>query len=544
MKRNTFLKLTAASLTAILVDTKCTSKKQLKNQTSVKKYNGIFEIKTKRNLINRITFGFTINDLEKFKNNNLDEILDYLLLSTRKLKNPLNYDYTKDNDVPIGNTWIHAPKSDDDKIINYRKKSLQAWMTSYFYDYGLSIESQMTLFFINHFGISDENKINLQYKNFNLCKESSLGNYKELIKKITVDPLMLIFLNGDGNSKYAPNENYAREFLELFTIGKGVQKDKDDFTYYTEYDVKQLSKIFTGWEIDETNGTSKFIISRHDNNNFQLSKKFNYKMIKPFLKKRHELLTDIIFEQEQTAIFFCKKIYRWFLDYKIDIDTEKKVIYPLAHIFIENNFEIKPLLKAFFTSDHFITKINQQPKIKNPYEYTFSLIKNNFIEVPLKDQNSFYEEIFEDNTAQGLEIFLLPSVSGLKAYYQEPNFYKLWLNAITLNRKQILINKIFYKGFNCNKSIKCNIKKFITLHYNNSIDGFLMNISFFLFSEHLTLERINFLKETLTNINMINENNINTYIRNEIDEKDKMDFENRITDFLYKLFTLPEFQLI
>ena len=140
-----------------------------------------------------------------------------------------------------------------------------------------SIREKMLLFWHNHFATEtvDVGNGNLLYKHVNLMRTSALGNFKQLVRDITLDPAMLVYLNGRFNTATAPDENYGRELQELFTIGKESNPN------YTEADVKAAAKVLTGWRVDTNLNTfpSYFTSSRHDSTNKVFSSFYNNTVI-------------------------------------------------------------------------------------------------------------------------------------------------------------------------------------------------------------------------------------------------------------------------
>jgi uncharacterized protein (DUF1800 family) len=140
--------------------------------------------------------------------------------------------------VPPGGVWVNAPYGDG--TINSRRiTSFKSWWTGQMLTQQVSLREKMVLFWHNHFStqtatVSDSRYI---YKHNNLLRTMAFGNFKELVKQITIDPAMLRYLNGYASSKTAPDENYARELQELFTMGKGPNSK------YTESDVKAAARL-------------------------------------------------------------------------------------------------------------------------------------------------------------------------------------------------------------------------------------------------------------------------------------------------------------
>ena len=156
---------------------------------------------------------------------------------------------------------------------------------------------------------------------------------------------MLLYLNGNENTKEAPNENYARELLELFTIGKGEVAGPGDYTTFTEQDVQSMARVLTGWTINllaiGTKLESIFLAPRHDTGSKQLSSRFNDEIIENAGDQEYSNLIDVIFEQDEVSKFICRKIYRYFINHEIDDEIEANIIEPMAQIIRDDNYEVE-----------------------------------------------------------------------------------------------------------------------------------------------------------------------------------------------------------
>src|SRR5262245_14685636 len=174
---------------------------------------------------------------------------------------------------------------------------------------------------------------------------------------------MLIHLNGFLNSKQAPDENYAREFQELFTIGVGND------SHYTENDVIAAARVLTGWRIDDDTMNVRFEAGSHDTASKSFSAFYNNTTVAGSSDGLQELRSylDIGFATDEEAKLICRKSYTWVVYYKIDDDTETNVIGALADILRGNNDDVKPMLSALFKSEHFYVVANQACYIKNPF---------------------------------------------------------------------------------------------------------------------------------------------------------------------------------
>ena len=429
------------------------SKKQEKNTspkartvTGLEEYTGPWEFKQAAHLLRRTMFGPNWQQILLVVNNGLEATVNQLLSPTTPLapEPPINYYDIDDPNVAIGETWINSPL-----LTNYipRVKSLEGWTVKQVLDEEISIKERMTLFWHNHFatgGFPTEPRYKYIY--ISTLRENVLGNFKELVKNITVDPLMLRYLNGKGSEKTAPNENYARELLELFTIGKGPLIAPGDYSNYKESDISEIARILTGWDTVDNQGLigSFFVPSNHDTGIKYLSEYFNSAQISDAGEDEYKNLIDIIFEQDEVARFICRKIYRWFVHYKIDDNIEASIIEPLAQILIDNNYEVYPVIETLLKSQHFYNDELIGCMIKNPWEFVLGMIKQFQVEFP-SDPAIYYESfrvIFKGTFSLQMEYYDLPSVAGWKAYYQAPAYYRLWLNSVTLPQRSFIADTL------------------------------------------------------------------------------------------------------
>ena len=205
------------------------------------------------------------------------------------------------------------------------------------------------------------------FDHINLLDFYAFGNLKTLAKKITLDNGMLDYLDNTQNNKNNPNENYAREYLELFTILKGEQIGSGNYTNYTEIDIQQAAKVFSGFkkradrsDIDpDTNIPMGYInINQHDTNDKTFSSAFGNQVISgkdTELEIYEELDTfvEMVFAQSETAKAYCRKLYRYFVKSEWNEEVETDIITPLADLLIANNFEILPVVTTLLSSEHF-----------------------------------------------------------------------------------------------------------------------------------------------------------------------------------------------
>ncbi len=295
--------------------------------------------------------------------------------------------------------------------------ALRSWLVDAMKAANVSIAEKMTFFWNGHFTSEFETDDTfvvapLLYRQNQLFRERGLGNFKDLVMAVTLDGAMLVYLGGNLNNAGAPNENYARELLELFTTGLG---------HYTESDVQHGARILTGWRIarysDEPapNGIFKtyFAPNKHDINAKEfLGVSFPARDVQTnteFIVQRDEVrrLVDTIFEKRGRAVaeFLCKKIYRYFV-YSNPSGYDQAVISAMADLFVASNFEIKPVMAALLKSAHFFDNANIGAQIKTPAELEVGLIR----------QLGYAANAPADMKKIDQDLFDPPNVSGWPGY--------------------------------------------------------------------------------------------------------------------------------
>ncbi|PWS27204.1 DUF1800 domain-containing protein [Pedobacter yonginense] len=419
-------------------------------------YSGNFGTKEINHLLKRTLFGAKRSDISSLIGQSVTQAVD-LLLKDLPLPNPPinNYNDTgyTDANVPAGQTWVNAVYTDG-TANSRRVTSFKAWWVGQMLAQPISITEKMTLFWHNHFSIEADTVDDARYiyKHNNLLRSFALGNFKTLVKQVTIDPAMLKYLNGYASTKSAPDENYGRELQELFTMGKGSDSK------YTEADVKAAARLLTGYKIDSIAITSVFDPTRHDVADKQFSAFYSNKLIKGRTgvdgAKELDDLLDMLFAQAELSKYICRRLYRFFVYYDITADIEANIISPLADIFRSNNYEIKPVLKALLTSSHFFLAQNRSCNIKAPIDFVVGLAKE--FEIVFPDAadyvNAYYMWDYLRSTASNLQQNLAdpPNVSGWPAYYQIPQFYELWINSDTLPKRNIFTDRFISTGYTRN----------------------------------------------------------------------------------------------
>ncbi len=245
------------------------------------------------------------------------------------------------------------------------------------------LREKMSFFWSNHFACQTNfSLVALDYTN--TIREHALGSFVDLLKAMSKCACVMTFLNTKKNKKKSPNENFARELMELFTLGRGN---------YTETDVKEAARAFTGWSFDKE---MKFFVN----------KPYQDTGIKTFLGQTGNLDGDdilkIILKKKQCARFITEKIYRYFVNDKVDADRVDK----LAELFYLTGYNIEKLMRVIFESDWFYDEKNIGTKIKSPVDLLAGLMKS--FEVRLHQESRFLAYM----RMTGQVIFHPPNVAG------------------------------------------------------------------------------------------------------------------------------------
>jgi len=426
----------------------------------------------------------------------------------------------------------------------------------------LSVRERMAEFWLNHFAIAGGGQAQVRYDYQKLIREFALGNFKELIKRITVDKAMLVFLNGNQNFAASPNENYARELLELFTLGKGPQIAPEDYSNYTEEDVRALARALTGWRTRYFGSTDPnnqpeayFDAGRHDTSDKQLSYHFNNDVISDAGAEEYKLVVDRIFQQPAVAMYICRKLYRHFVYYQIDETEENEIIGAMARIMEENDFEIRPVLRALFLSEHFYATDNQGPMIKNPLQLSAGMMRtfnheHDFDSLPFEQKRRLLSYYFFRASVMDMDYFNPPSVAGWEAYYQAPAYSRIWINSSTLQERTRLArtmtsaNGVFIGD---NVRAKYDYLTWIT-QIPNATDpnDLIRGITSYLLPRPLSDGQLANLKETLIPGLPDFEWTVEygDHLANPNDTDLAASVESKLRDLFRAVFSLAEFQLV
>ena len=529
--------------------------------SNIKPYNSRLKKEEAAHLLKRTLFGARPEDLLYFTGKNSNKVIHELLNAVEDIPAPpvnnYNDDKYTDEEIAVGTTWITATKQSGMNV-GKRKNSLKSWWTGLMINQNRSLREKMVLFWHNHFS-NEMNKVDnamFSYKQNILFRQYALGNFKDLVLAITTDPSMLKYLNGTNNVKKAPDENYGRELQELFTIGKGPG------SHYNEDDVKAAARVLTGFRIEnkilpEAHGI--FDPKRHDEGDKQFSSFYNNTQIigrkgDEGAKELNDMI-DMIFAQEELSRFICRKLYRFFVYHNLDEATENNIIAPLAKTFKKNNYEIKPVLKQLLCSKHFFEAANRGCMIKSPVDFCVGLCREYNILFPdATDYVSQYALWYSIHTiANQLQqnIGDPPNVAGWQAYYQMPQFDKIWINSDTLPKRNVFTDKMMNNGYaKDKKKIAIDILPYMQTFANPSDpDALIEECAQRLYSIPLPAKERQYLKEGILLSGLEGKMSDHYWtdawlqLKDEKDAANKKDVTAKLKRLFQYLMNLPQYQL-
>ena len=430
--------------------------------TGLEAYTGTWGTTQKKHLLNRVLTGYGSRHLLDLNNLSLQKSLDLIFTPEKKPSVPVNdYDYeiTKEETekqgfayVEPGKEYVFTPEPKGAPAPRY--SSFEAWLYRNMIQQGTSIHWCM-VFFLHNLLVASGGTVKMLYQHYMLLFNSSFESYKSTIYKITIDPMMLDYLNLQNSHKNKPDENYARELQELFTVGKGPNSQ------YTEDDVSAMARLLVGWAFnyeskENINGpiTSSFNEVNHDTSDKQFSAFYGNRVIKGRKgqdgEKELDEAIDMIFSTNECALYLSRRLYQFFCYPIIDDTAEKNVIAPMADLLRKNNYELMVPLRALLGSAHFFDNSFYNSIIKSPIEFMFGFFKEfemdlfNTIsggDIPKKFSDPLTANFYKFKNLQwemsniGLNFTNPPSVSGWPAYYQAPVFDLFWINSDTIAKR-------------------------------------------------------------------------------------------------------------
>lgn len=437
----------------------------------IEQYTGPFNAPELRHLLRRTLFGCSSADIAHFAGMTLDGVVDELLTFTNDTTPPIKAywglngnspDPTLiDPDVPFGSTWVDVVRDPGLAVDPSTKRieSFASWRAGLLVHQDRNIREKLTLFWFNHMPVQAFQVFipELLYTYDQLLRNNCMGNFRELIQQVSVDGAMLVYLNGYLNTVAAPDENYARELMELFTLGEG--------SGYLETDVQAAARVLTGWSVrQQVSGTPVlpevyFRAFQHDTTDKQFSAFFSDTVIagqsgaNAGIDELNALL-DMILAKEEVSLFICRELYRFFVHGEITASVEQEVIVPLAELFRDNAAapdQMRIVLRALLTSAHFFSVEVRACMIKSPVDLVVGMMRTLDMPMPTPAQ-------FEARYAVWIQVYYLvsycsqelispPNVAGWPAYYQYPSYDDIWMDSATLPARNDSMGGILYVGF-------------------------------------------------------------------------------------------------
>lgn len=289
--------------------------------------------------------------------------------------------------------------------------AMRAWWFTEMLATDSPLTEKMTLFWHNHF-VSSQQKVKfakLLMDQNQLLRQQALGNFGTLLHAIARDPAMVVYLDSAQNRRDAPNENFAREVMELFTLGEGQ---------YGEQDIKEVARAFTGWSLDRQTGDYRFYRFRHDAGEKTVLGKTG--------RWNGDDVLDILLAQSVTAEFLTRKLWREFVSPQPDEAEVKR----LATTLRQSNYEMRPWLRALLLSPAFWNAANRGVLVKSPVEFLMGLVTT--LDITGADP----QVLALASRQLGQDLFAPPNVKGWPGG-------EAWINATTLLARKQTVERVF-----------------------------------------------------------------------------------------------------
>jgi uncharacterized protein (DUF1800 family) len=466
-------------------------------------FSGTLGLKRAAHLLRRATFGATKQQIDVFAA--LTPAQAITALFRQSLPDPI-----LPIDPETNQEWVLSGVTDANSDSGDLEAYIKAWLVGQMMSSGVppavslaySAREKVIMFLHTHFTtitskVGNSRSLYFQNQLFRLFALDALNpdpliNFKQLTVKISVDNAMLRLLDGNLNVKGSVNENYGRELLELYSLGRGLEgtlppaAGPGDYVLYTEQDVQAAARVLSGWDIDDTfsnldpdtnlpRGTVKGSLtnaSAHDNEPKEFSARFGNSVIQadPLLLNGSnpteasaldeiQQLIDLIYAKPETAKNICWKIYRFFV-YAPHTPAENlaidgPIITEMINTFESNNYKLQPVIENLLRSQHFyeagagtVTDDNFGGIIKSPLDLVVQTLR--FFEVPLPDMTTapteYYEatgELISTVYSQAMSFYEPYDVAGYEAYHQFPIYHRFWITPNTLANRYNFIRSVF-----------------------------------------------------------------------------------------------------
>lgn len=366
-----------------------------------------------RHLLARTNFAATAGEVETYSRLTRTEAVERLLSGVRTSAATAPPRWTAEPFDSLRRMRAMSPEERQVLFRHYREQGieLRAWWLEEMRTSASPLTEKMTLFWHNHFVSSDQKVRSPQliYQQNMLLRQHALGSFATLLHEIARDPAMVIYLDNASNRKAQPNENFAREVMELFTLGEG---------HYTEQDVKEAARAFTGWSVDPDSGRFLFRAPQHDTG------------MKTVLGRSGNLTGEdvlrVLLAHPRTAEHIVEKLWREFVSPAPDAQEVKLI----ARRFRDSGYDIRAVLRALLTSNAFYAAQNRATLVKSPVELVIGTLR--------QFRFSTGEMLpFALSVAQlGQNLFAPPNVKGWPGG-------EAWINSTTLLARKQLLERLF-----------------------------------------------------------------------------------------------------
>lgn len=486
-------------------------------------------------------------------------------------------------DPASGTDWVY-PNTVNPNSTNLSDYTRSWWMEN-MRSSGANLTERMIWFYHTHFPMimsRIENNAQFAIDYLRLLRYYALGNYKDLTKALVIDNAMLLHLDGNLNIKGVPQENFAREFLELYTVGKGEEISLGNYTNFTEQDVQALTKALTGWGIDPTFQTidpvtniptgkvkgSATTSSQHDVTAKQFSSAFSNTLIQTgsvtgtnaAIAAVYTELDDVlnmVFASPHTAKHICRRIYREFVYYDITSEVESDIIEPLAATLVSNNYNITSVLEVLFQSEHFydldtpITEDNNIGAIiKSPMDLVIGTMRLFNLTVPDKTTQlpahyEMYNQLIAQLDLQGIQFFEPYDVAGYEPYYQFPDYHRYWISSNYLaNRYKF--SELLITGFTgmSGNLLKLDVVEFVETNCSNPGDATILvqELVDWLFPIVLDAARFNYFRDEVL-LDQLPASNWTTEWNNYVNTSSDVNVRLQLESLITAMMQTPEYQL-
>ena len=360
-------------------------------------------------LYRRLGFGLSPKQWHQMKNLSLKQGVDQLFKGVRTAAAFEAPRYAQ----PSRKTFQSMDKTKRKEVQRELRRGVstlnQTWVRHMISDESSPLLEKMTLFWHGHFACGHK-RVDFAAQQLQTLRQHALGNFRDLLVAISKDAAMILYLNNQQNRKSKPNENFARELMELFTLGRG---------HYSEQDVKEAARAFTGWFTNRFTGVFQWNERQHDPGS------------KTFMGKtgrwKGEDIIDFILEKKQTARFLTTKIYRYFVN---ENEVDEVRINRLADLFYRSNYNIGQLMRAIAESAWFYEQ--KGTKIKSPIEWLVGTSKI------LQVQYETAQSVILPQRALGQILFQPPNVAGWEGG-------RAWIDNATLLLRLNFVPYLFRK---------------------------------------------------------------------------------------------------